>query len=523
MELQGTGAASHASEGTKRKQTPENVVSRYQARIVKAQKKGKLALVKHLQGMLSHAYSAKIVAVERVLGNKGSKTPGVDGETWLTPEKKARGIASIQMRGYHPQPLRRIYILKKNGRKRPLGIPTMRDRVMQAIHLLSLDPVAECIADPNSYGFRRERSCADAIEQCFKALVNKGAAQWVLEGDIRACFDQINHEWLIAHTPMNKSIVQKWLKCGYVESSQFYDTDEGTPQGGIISPVLANLTLDGMESMLAVNFASTDRQVRQNKVHMVRYADDFVITGTSKELLETQVKPLVVQFLRERGLELSKEKTIITHIDEGFDFLGQNVRKYNGKLLIKPSKKNVASFLAGIREVVKANKTAKTGHLIYLLNQKITGWAMYHRHICAKKTFNYVDDAIFKTLWQWCKRRHPEKGRNWVASKYFTSLPGPLGGNNWVFWGDVERANGEIRRVLLSRASTIRIRRHIKISADVNPYDPECAEYLKKRHSRRDFRSTPAKGSDDYALVMGCHGVSSFQIRATAPRPSQGV
>ena len=279
-------------------------------------------------------------------------------------------MASIRKRGYYPLPLRRIYILKKNGKKRPLGIPTMWDRVMQAIYLLTLDPVAECIADRNSYGFRKECSCADAIEQCFKVLATRDSAQWVLEGDIRACFDQINHEWLISHAPMDKEMVRKWLKCGYVESSMFYDTEEGTPQGGIISPVLANLALDGMQLLLRSKFPGTHTSSRRPKVNMVRYADDFVITRNSKELLETQVKPLIVQFLPERGLELSEEKTLITHIDDGFDFLGQNVRKYNGKLIIRPSKKNVASFLADVREFVKANKAAPVGHLIFRVCQR---------------------------------------------------------------------------------------------------------------------------------------------------------
>jgi RNA-directed DNA polymerase len=427
-------------------------------------------------------------------------------------------MASIRKRGYYPLPLRRIYILKKNGKKRPLGIPTIRDRVMQAIYLLTLDPVAECIADPNSYGFRRERACRDAIQQCFITLAKKSSAQWVLEGDIRACFDRINHDWLMSHAPVDKDMLSKWLKCGYVEKSMYYDTEEGTPQGGIISPVLANLTLDGMEGMLAENFARTTRQARQNKVNMVRYADDFVITGSSKELLETQVKPLIVEFLRERGLELSEEKTLITHIDEGFDFLGQNVRKYNGKLIIKPSKKNVADFLADIRELIKANKAAKTGHLIYQLNQKIIGWAIYHRHICAKETFKDVDYAIFKTLWQWCKRRHPNKTRHWIANNYFISIPGAVTNVEWVFWGEVERANGEYRRVLLRKASSVSIRRHIKIRASVNPYDPQWTEYLRKRHSREEHPSSTAGGSDAYAIVGGRHSKASQVIRAV-PRP----
>ncbi len=229
-------------------------VRKLQARIVKATKEGRWGKVKALQRLLTTSFSGKALAVKRVTGNKGRNTPGVDGEIWSTPDAKSKGMLSLRRRGYRPAPLRRIYIPKANGKRRPLGIPTFRDRAMQALYLLALDPVAETAADPNSYGFRPGRSTADAIEQCFKALARKDRAQWILEGDIRGCFDNISHDWLVANIPMDKAILRKWLKAGYMEGEALFVTGEGTPQGGIISPVLANMALDGLEPLLAKRF-----------------------------------------------------------------------------------------------------------------------------------------------------------------------------------------------------------------------------------------------------------------------------
>src|SRR6266566_2337617 len=211
-------------------------VRRLQARIVKATKEKRWGKVKALQRLLTHSFSGKALAVRRVTENQGKNTPGVDKITWNTPQKKINAVYSLRQRGYHPQPLRRIYIPKKNGKKRPLGIPVMKCRAMQALYLLALEPVAETTADPNSYGFRPQRSTADAIEQCFTALGKARSPQWILEGDIKGCFDAISHAWLLAHIPMDKTMLKKWLKAGYMEKHVLYPTEEGTPQGGIITP-----------------------------------------------------------------------------------------------------------------------------------------------------------------------------------------------------------------------------------------------------------------------------------------------
>jgi len=440
-------------------------VRRLQARIAKATKDGKHGKVKALQWLLTHSYSGKAIAVKRVTENKGKNTPGVDKETWSTPEAKSQGIASLKRRGYRPQPLRRVLIPKSNGKMRPLGIPTIKDRAMQALYLLALEPVAETQADKNSYGFRPARATADAAEQCFNALSRKNSPQWILEGDIKACFDEISHEWLLNNIPMDKRILQQWLKAGYIHEGRFSPTETGTPQGGIISPCLANMTLDGLETKLLADLLKR----KGTNVNLIRYADDFIVTGRTKELLENEVKPRIEQFLKERGLELSQEKTRITHIKDGFDFLGWNIRKYDNKLLIKPSEKNVASFLEDVRRTIKENKQAKQESLIELLNPKIRGWSNYHKNQVAKETFSKVDREIWKTLWQWAKRRHPSKDNSWIKNRYFKRIEL----RDWVFT--------VTKGTTLVKASDTKIQRHVKIRAEANPYLPESERYFEER------------------------------------------
>ena len=451
-------------------------VRRLQARIVKATQEGRRGRVKALQRLLTRSFSGKALAVRRVTENQGRRTPGVDGETWDTPAKKAQAVGALRQRGYKPRPLRRIYIPKKNGKRRPLGIPTMRDRAMQALYLLALDPIAETTGDPNSYGFRKERATADAIAQCFTALGKRDRPQWVLEGDIKSCFDRISHAWLLAHVPLDRAILRAWLKAGFMERGAFYTTDAGTPQGGIISPVLANLALDGLERLLREHFPKR-KDGTSDLVNLIRYADDFVITGKSKEVLEQGVLPLVRAFLGARGLELSAEKTVVTHIEEGFDFLGQNVRKYRGKLLIKPSKGSVSAHLAHVRGIIKDNPTTTADDLIARLNPVIRGWALYHRHVVSKEVFGSVDHAIFQALWRWARRRHPSKGKRWVKAKYFHTV----GTRNWVFVGDTIERDGRATRRDLFLSSSVPIKRHVKVQGAANPYDPAWEAYFERR------------------------------------------
>lgn len=450
-----------------------------QLRIAKACREGKWRRVKALQRMLTRSKSARYLAVRRVTENQGKRTAGVDRVLWDTPEAKWKAANGLKRRGYQPRPLRRVFIPKSNGKERPLGIPTMTDRAMQALYLLALAPIAETKGDPNSYGFRIERSTADAMGQLFVCLSKKASAQWVLEADILGCFDHINHDWLIANVPTDKVVLRKWLKAGVVNKGQLQATDAGTPQGGIISPTLANMVLDGLESQLKQHLGVT--RAKKLKVNVVRYADDFVITGSSPEILENEVKPWVEQFLAVRGLRLSPEKTQIIHIDQGFDFLGWNFRKYSGKLLIKPSKKNVKAFYSKVKEVIETRKTARHEDLIRVLNPIMRGWALYHQPVVAKQAYSRMDSRVFLKLWRWAKRRHPNKSLEWIRKRYFRAT----GDRNWMFATTVQDEGGTKREVALYSLASTPIERHKKVSGDYNPFDLSMEDMGEKLRMER--------------------------------------
>ncbi len=487
------------------------IVKSLQARIVKAVKAGKWKRVRDLQRLLSRCTSAKAIAVRRVTENKGKRTAGMDGEKWDSPLKKYQAIGELKQQGYKAQSVRRILIPKSNGKMRPLGIPTMKDRAMQALHLLGLQPVSETLADSHSHGFRPYRSTADAIKRCHHLLSKKTSATWILEADIKGCFDHISHDWLLEHIPMNKRVLHQWLKSGYFEKQAYFPTRKGTPQGSIISPTLANMVLDGLEQKInqALKIKSLYKDGKYHnpyKVYLIRYADDFIITANQKEVLEQQIMPIIESFLENRGLELSKEKTAITSIDEGFDFLGKNIRKYKRKLIIKPSKKNVLNFLKKIKATIKKNATAKTEDLIDTLNPMIRGWANYHKMDNAKATFSYVDSRIFEMTWQWAVRRHDNKGKKWISKHYFTSLKN----RKWIFFA--KDRDEKVHHIF--KASSIPIKRHIPIRSTVNPYAKEDELYFERRNDQIMLDKVKGKRRLEilYRKQKGCCGVCQQKI-----------
>ena len=469
----------------------EKEVRKLQVRIVEALKANRIGKVKSLQRILISSFSAKALAVRRVTSNSGGSTAGVDKETWLTPIRRYKAISSLTTRGYKPKPLRRVFIPKKNGKMSPLGIPTIKDRAMQALFLMALEPIAETLADGNSYGFRKYRSCADATDQIYKCLHKKTSAQWVLEGDIKGCFDHISHEWLMENIPMDTQVLQKWLKCGFVDTKQLFPTEEGTPQGGTISPTLMNMTLDGLERLLKERLPTKqyfNGKTHFNKMNFVRYADDFIVTGESPEFLREEVLPIIRDFMTERGLQLSEEKTVITHIDDGFDFLGKNIRKYNGKLLIKPSKQSVGSLLKKVREIVKSNKSAKQDSLIRQLNPVIRGWVNNQRFVVSAEAFSKIDYQIYNCLWQWAKRRHKKKSRRWIAKKYWHCI----GSRNWTFAAEErsKKRNKELSYFALEYATDTKIIRFKKIVSNANPFDERWSGYYEERDGEKMLNST---------------------------------
>jgi len=424
------------------------------------------------------------LAVKRVTENKGKRTAGIDGIVWQTPSQKMHAVETIaNWKGYHPKALKRIRIPKpRTDQTRPLSIPTMDDRARQALHMLALQPIAETLADKNSYGFRSKRSCADAINQIFKIFRLKGSSQWVLEGDIKGFFDNIRFDWILENIPMNKHVLKAWLECGYLEDGKHFPTTDGVPQGGIISPIIGNMVLDGLEKVVCKG----SKYKKVNGIHFVRYADDFIVTAKRRELLEDEIIPKINAFLKSRGVQLSEQKTRITHISEGFDFLGQTIRKFPekenqlGKIQIEPSKRSIQSIKHKIKILCKSSGQLTQADLINRLNPVLRGWANYHRHNICGKVFSQIDSFVWWRLIRWGKRRHPQKSMVWIGRRYFKNTQN----GDWTFH---DKGTGK-RLIHLTR--DIPRFRHIKIKGEANPFDPDWREYFKNREIKLKMKSS---------------------------------
>lgn len=426
--------------------------------------------VRSLMKLMLRSYSNLLEAVRRVTQeNQGKKTAGVDGRLVLSSKGRMKLILRmLAHKTWQVKPVRRVYIPKKGG-KRPLGIPTIENRVAQAIVKNALEPSWEARFEQGSYGFRPGRSCHDAVSDCWLKLNRKCKHRWILDADIRGAFDNISHDLIlqtIGNTP-GRALIKQWLKAGYVEDEIFNATTSGVPQGGVISPLLANIALDGME------------QLCRGKFGFVRYADDFVITASRKEDLES-LKPTIEAWLAQRGLVLSTEKTSIESIEDGFNFLGFNVRRYHGKCLLKPEKAKVTQFLRKIRQWLKSNKQATAENVVLYLNPVLNGWAYYYRHVSSKDTFARVDAEIWKSLWKWCLRRHPNKGKGWIKNHYFTMSHG----RSWRFFAACRNTYGERFEMAVTNITTIPIKRHIKVKGTASPDDPMLREYWAIRKAR---------------------------------------
>ena len=463
-------------------------VRRVQRRIAEAVAKEKWNKVKVLQRMLTRSYFAKVLAVKKVCSNKGARTPGIDGKRLNTPAQRMRCALSLNKRGYRAQPLRRIHIPKKPGSKetRPLGISVIQDRVMMTLHQFALEPIAETRADTNSYGFRPYRAVRDAVSQVFNVLRQKSSGKWILEADIKACFDGISHEWMLENIPTDHSLLQQWLTSGFMDKQTFFPTHAGVPQGAPIAPTIANMVLDGLEKAIKAAFPS------KAKVHFVRYADDFIVTAETREALESVVMPVIEAFLEPRGLTLSRDKTKITHINDGFDFLGKTIRRYGDKLITQPSKKNIKSIKAKIRNTMRLHRGQAAGVMIKTLNPIIRGWSQAHNTVQASKAYGEVDEAVYQACWRWAMRAHPRKSKGWIFHRYFGKDPHT---GKWRRFHDkVKDSEGCRKRVELTKASDVKLVRYIKVRGGANPHRAEEKRYFMWRRKGRITQERTSPG-----------------------------
>jgi len=410
-------------------------------------------MVKQIQWKLVKSFGCRAAAVRRVVTNSGGKTSGVDGEIWDTGEKrygaiKALGELTQNSKGYNPSPLKRIWIPKEGGGERPLGIPTMLDRALQGVHLLATDPVVEAQSDPHSYGFRKERSPHNGIAKIWDLLNKESSPRCILEGDIKGCFDTINHDFLLQATPMcDLETLEKWLKAGIMKDGYPFPTTAGTPQEGIISPLLANVALNGLEGLTSLYPARmTERGKRfSTKIHCIRFADDFIFTAEKERLLE-ELLPRVEEFLEPRGLALHRGKSRKTNLSKGFDFLGFHISKRPrnrghrnekgvGKevLVIKPTVKNCRKLKEEVKLILKT--TSNPLQLVRRINPVTKGWSNYFRiHTHSTKTVREIGWWIWRRVWRWARRKHPTRNSKWIAQRYYgVRFSGSSKGRLWRF------------------------------------------------------------------------------------------